>query len=84
MAADVEDPQGLGAHVWLLVSAVLVEAMGGLSKWPCAGVWNLALALVGYVPMASHGHSSPRTTAVSISHQPADLISSTLDPSPPR
>ena len=58
MAADVEDPQGLGAHVWLLVSAALVEAMGGLRNWPCVGVWNRALALVGYVPMACHCHSS--------------------------
>ena len=55
MAADFRVPQELGAHVWLLASAALEEAMGGLRNWPCVGVWNPALATVGYALLASHG-----------------------------
>ena len=55
MAADFRVPQELGAHVWLLASAALEEAMGGLRNWQRVGVWNHALASVGYALMASHG-----------------------------
>ena len=55
MAADFRVPQGLGAHVWLLASAALVEAMGGATGhvWACGILRWHRLAMPSWQAMAN-------------------------------